>query len=45
MVMGSYKGGGNQYIQLVKVMHCTPKAKGKQLPMLSHMRLGPGFEL
>ena len=34
-VMSSWKGRGNQYIQLVKVLNC--KLHGKQL---SHMRLG-----
>ena len=30
--MGSWKGGGNQYIQLVKVLYCKLPSNGKQLP-------------
>ena len=29
---GSWKGRGNQYIQLVKVLHCKLPTNGKQLP-------------
>ena len=30
--MGSWKGRGNQYIQLVKVLYCKLLTNGKQLP-------------
>ena len=30
--MGSWKGGGNQYIQLVKVLYCKLPINSKQLP-------------
>ena len=30
--MCSWKGRGNQYIQLVKVLYCKPPTNGKQLP-------------
>ena len=30
--MGSWKGSGNQYIQLVKVLYCKLSTNGKQLP-------------
>ena len=30
--MGSWKGRGNQYIQLVKVLHCKRSTYGNQLP-------------
>ena len=30
--MGSWKGRGNQYIQLVKVLYCKLSTNGKQLP-------------
>ena len=29
---GSWKGRGNQYIQLVKVLYCKLPTNGKQLP-------------
>ena len=29
---GNWKGRGNQYIQLVKVLYCTLPTNGKQLP-------------
>ena len=32
ITMGSLKGRGNQYIQLVKVLYCTLPTNGKQLP-------------
>ena len=32
VTMGSWKGRGNQYIQLVKVLYCKLPANGKQLP-------------
>ena len=30
--MGSWKGRGNQYIELVKVLYCKLPTNGKQLP-------------
>ena len=32
ITMGSWKGRGNQYIQLVKVLYCKLPTNGKQLP-------------
>ena len=32
ITMGSWKGRGNQYIQLVKVLYCKLLTNGKQLP-------------
>ena len=32
ITMGSWKGKGNQYIQLVKVLYCKLPTNGKQLP-------------
>ena len=44
IVTGSWKGKGNQYIQLVKVLYCKLRINGKQLPAFPHdIRLG--FEL
>ena len=40
--MGSWKGGGNRYIQLVKVLYCKLPTIGKQLPTFPYN--GPGFE-
>ena len=37
-------GGGNQYIQLVKVLYCKTTANSNQLPA-SPLEAGPGFEL
>ena len=34
--MGSWKGRGNQYRQLVKVLYCKLPTNGKQLPASSH---------
>ena len=31
---GSWKGRGNQYIQLVKVLYCKLPTNGKQLPAI-----------
>ena len=40
-MMGSWKGRGNQYIQLVKVLYCKLPANGKQLPAFQlEVRLG-----
>ena len=33
ITMGSWKGRGNQYIQLVKVLYCKLLTNGKQLPV------------
>ena len=30
--MGSFVGRGNQYIQLVKVLYCKLRTRGKQIP-------------
>ena len=32
ITLGSWKGRGNQYIQLVKVLYCKLLTNGKQLP-------------
>ena len=32
-MMGSWKGTGNQYIQLVKVLYCKLPTNGKRLPV------------
>ena len=42
--MGSWKGRGNQYIQLVKVLYCTLLSNGKQLPAFP-LEIGAGIEL
>ena len=44
IVMGSRKGRGNQYIQLVKVLYCKLLSNGKQLPAFP-LEIGSGFEL
>ena len=41
---GSWKGRGNQYIQLVKVLDYELAINGKQLPALQH-QFRAGFEL
>ena len=41
--MGSWKGRGNQYIQLVKVLYSKLPTNGKQLPAFLH-EVGPGTE-
>ena len=41
--MGSFVGGGNQYIQLVKVLYCKLPTNGKQLPAFQ-LEVRPGFE-
>ena len=43
ITMGSLKGRGNQYIQLVKVLYCKLPTNGKQLPAFPH-EAGPGTE-
>ena len=40
---GSWKGRGNQYIQLVKVLYCKLPTNGKQLPAFP-LEVGPGTE-
>ena len=40
---GSWKGRGNQYIQLVKVLHCKLPTNGKQLPAFP-LEAVPGTE-
>ena len=40
---GSWKGRGNQYIQLVKVLYCKLPTNGKQLPAFP-LEAGPGIE-
>ena len=42
--MGSWKGRGNQYIQLVRVLYCKLPTDGKQLPAFQ-LEVGPGFKL
>ena len=44
MMMGSFVGRENQYIQLVKVLYCKQSTKGKQLPSLP-LEAGLGFKL
>ena len=41
--MGSRKGRGNQYIQLVKVLYCKLPTNGKQLPAFP-LEAVPGTE-
>ena len=41
--MGSWKGRGNQYIQLVKVLYCKLPTNGKQLPAFP-LEVVPGIE-
>ena len=40
---GSWKGRGNQYIQLVKVLYCKLPTNGKQLPAFP-LEAVPGIE-
>ena len=40
---GSWKGRGNQYIQLIKVLYCKLLTNGKQLPGFP-LEAGPGIE-
>ena len=42
-MMGSWKGRGNQYIQLVKVLYCKLLSNGKQLQAFP-LQVGPGTE-
>ena len=42
IIMGSFVGRGNQYIQLVKVLYCKLLTIDKQMPTFPHK--GPGFE-
>ena len=37
---GSFVGGGNQYIHLVKVLYCKLPTIGKQLPTFLHQVQG-----
>ena len=41
ITMGSWKGRGNQYIQLVKVLYCKLLTNSKQLPAFP-LEVGPG---
>ena len=43
IIMGSWKGRGNQYIQLVKFLYCKLLTNGKQLPASQH-EVRPGTE-
>ena len=43
ITMGSWKGRGYQYIQLVKVLYCKLPTNGKQLPAFP-LEAGPGTE-
>ena len=40
---GSWKGRGNQYVQLVTVLYCKLPTNGKQLPAFP-LEVGPGTE-
>ena len=44
IMTGILMGRGNQYIQLVKVLHCKLLTNGKQLPAFP-LEVRPGFEL
>ena len=44
IVMGSWKGRGNQFIQMVKVLYCKLPTNGKQQPAFP-LEVGLGFEL
>ena len=44
IMMGSWKGRGNQYIQLVKVVYCKLPTNSKQLPAFP-LEVGLGTEL
>ena len=39
ITMGSWKGRGNQYIQLVKVLYCKLPTIGRKLPSFPHRDL------
>ena len=41
--MGSFVGGGNQYIQLVEVLYCKLKQISKQLPTFPHRVQGLNY--
>ena len=43
ITMGSWKGRGNQYIQLVRVLYCKLPTNGKQLPAFP-LEAVPGTE-
>ena len=43
IMTGSWQGKGNQYIQLVKVLHCKLPTSGKQLPTFP-LEVGLGTE-
>ena len=43
IMTGSWKGRGNQYIQLVKVLYCKLPTNGKQLPAFQ-LEAVPGTE-
>ena len=42
-MMDGWKGRGNQYIQLVKVVYCEVATNGKQLTAFPH-EVRPGFK-
>ena len=44
IMMGSFMGRPNQYIQLVKVLYCKPPTNSKQRPAFP-LQVGLGFEL
>ena len=44
IMMGSFMGRGNQYIQLVKLLYYKLPTNGKQLPRFP-LEVGPGIEL
>ena len=43
ITIGSWEGGGNQYIQFVRVLYCKLLTNGKQLPAFP-LEVGPGTE-
>ena len=43
ITMGSWKGRGNQYVQLVKVLYCKLRTDSKQLPAFP-LEAVPGTE-
>ena len=43
ILLGSWKGRGNQYIQFVRVLYCKLPTNGKQLPAFP-LEVGPGTE-
>ena len=43
ITMGSWKGRGNQYIQLVKILYCKLPTNGKHVPAFP-LEVGSGAE-